>query len=113
MLRWKVGVRQYVEAFEHRIVTGRVSPEVHHINGVKTDNRPENLMPVTTLEHGAEHAKWNIEEACERYRAGWSLCALSRDYGVNTTQVLRSLRKRGVRMRTMKEASALRYSRVA
>jgi hypothetical protein len=57
ILRWLVATQTYVEAFEHRIVTGRVSEDVHHINGDKTDNRQENLMPMSRAEHARLHAR--------------------------------------------------------
>ena len=48
---------------EHRLVAeksiGRMlldSEDVHHINLIKTDNRPENLLVLTKSEHGKLHA---------------------------------------------------------
>lgn len=55
-------VRGY--AYEHRIVAEeklgrRLRPgEVpHHINGIKADNRPENLEVVESLAHGVRHRR--------------------------------------------------------
>ncbi len=39
--------------------------EVHHINGVKTDNRPSNLIVLSKAKHRAIHSKgvkkWNFK----------------------------------------------------
>ncbi len=98
-LRWKVGVRLYVEAYEHRVIAGLDAVEVHHVNGVKDDNAPSNLRPVTTAAHGEAHATWPIAEACELYRSGMSLVQLSRRYRKGTALIMRALKLRGVEMR--------------
>ena len=63
-LRWLIGVQEYVEEFEHRINAGRPPSwmHVHHRNGDKTDNRPENLEVLTAREHNRRHPE-NVEKA--------------------------------------------------
>lgn len=108
LLRWKVGVKSYVEALEHRVVAGRELPHVHHKNRQRDDNRPENLQPITPLDHGAEHALVNFSEAAQLYIEGWSLPRLARRYGVGNVTVMRGLKRRGVQMRTVKESWVIR-----
>lgn len=74
-LRWKVGKGEYVEAYEHRFVMGLPAKnlEVHHINHVKDDNRPDNLVILSKVDHAKLHAKLNQKkfEAAKAKRNGY------------------------------------------
>lgn len=69
----KVGVRKY--ALEHRLVAARTlgrellrHEQVHHINGDKQDNRPENLQVMSNREHQLLHG--HIDKVNARRRKG-------------------------------------------
>lgn len=101
-LRWKVGPRQYVECYEHRLVAGLPPDgfEVHHLNGVKDDNRPENLAVLTPDEHREHHAserRLDDDEVRRLYvEQGLTTVQIARRIGCNNSAVFRSLRRSGV-----------------
>jgi predicted transcriptional regulator len=101
-LRWLVGPQQYVECYEHRLVAGMPSEsmEVHHLNGIRDDNRPENLAVLTPEEHQAQHAPSWVEDAVALYEAGWSTTDIAKMLRLDPSVVYRSLALRGVRFRT-------------
>jgi hypothetical protein len=60
----KEGYRRIGHRFEHRIVMEQIigrkllrNEHVHHLNGIKLDNRPENLALHSPHAHGELHAK--------------------------------------------------------
>lgn len=70
-LRWLIDTQYYVEEYEHRIAAGRPPGwmHVHHINGIKDDNRPENLEVMTPAEHTRRHmAEGGAERQRERLK---------------------------------------------
>lgn len=105
VLRWKVGKSRYVEVLEHRAVMG--NPEgmhVHHINGIRDDNRPENLEVVDPVTHLSERhgATW-ADEAVDLYNAGYTTIDISKMLGVASSGVYRQLARRGVTFRSKME----------
>lgn len=119
-LRWRVGTEDYVEEYEHRVTMGRPAGDVHHLNGDKGDNRPDNLVVLTKAQHTAHHqverprtgrardqqrAQRRAEEAARweaiaaAYTGGASLVACGDLYGLHHSNVSRGLRRRGVAIR--------------
>ncbi len=108
VLRWRVGPRQYVEALEHRVAMGLPLPtvHVHHRNGIKDDNRPENLELMTERDHHRLHVpiSFDVEEAASLYAQGWTTVQLGERYSIDSSCVWRALSGRGVRLRSHSEA---------
>lgn len=104
-LRWKVGKASYVEVYEHRVFDGRVTAaaHVHHRNGVKSDNRTENLEPVTTAEHAAHHRAVDRDQVVRLYLSGLSMPRVAQAVGADHGYISRILRAEGVRARRKRD----------
>ena len=101
ILRWRVGRREYVECYEHRVIAGIVDgAHVHHKNGVKTDNRPDNLEHIAPTDHAMHHNQitWDVDEAKRLYwECGYSLPQLAAHFGLtHSSVVLRAFQVRGI-----------------
>lgn len=103
--RWKVGVDDYVREYEHRMVAGRPHPRfhVHHLNGIKDDNRPENLKVVTPAEHAELHADAALDQMIPLYESGLSTNQIAKIVGIDPSNVFRRLSAAGVEMRSAAE----------
>ncbi len=100
-LRWRVGPRQYVETREHRVEGDHVTtaPHVHHRNHHRDDNRPENLLPITSSEHRRYHQKFDRLIAATLYLGGYTTIQVGALLGVDPATISRVLRAEGVKMR--------------
>lgn len=112
ILRWRVGKGEYVEIKEHRAV---MMPEdgmhVHHINGVKDDNRPENLEVVTPFEHRQRHAKTDIEFIAQCYEQGMTTTEIGALVDAHPSSISRRMNRHGIprrhSKRTLSEATCI------
>lgn len=100
VLRWNMG-DHYVEALEHRAVMGNPEGQVHHINGHKLDNWPENLSIMSASDHTRHHhpRRTDVRRAITLYRAGRSTVEIARELNTYPGNISRLLRAEGVEMR--------------
>lgn len=106
-LRWKVGVGEYLECYEHRLVAGFPDAHVHHHNEVKDDNSRSNLMSLSNADHQAAHALVDDRRIAQLYLSGLSTQKVAQKIGCDPATAWRSLRRSGTPTRTRREAALL------
>lgn len=93
--RGKPGTTKGGYAYEHRVVMERhlgrplkKGERVHHVNGVKTDNRVENLEVLTHAEHMREHHTQpdGIHPRIRQHQS-WAIALVSRGFTVRETAI--------------------------
>lgn len=97
-LRWKVGVRQYVEVWEHRVRDGRVVDGiVHHKNHNKHDNSEDNRVIFhSDAEHLAHHRTISRSEVLRLYSQGVSRSEIARTLSTDSGNISKILTDHGV-----------------
>jgi hypothetical protein len=96
-LRWRLSDGNHVEVYEHRLVADALNGEhVHHRNGVKSDNRPENLEVLSPSAHGHAHQEVVDSEVERLYLSGLSIPEIKQLTGWDTGVLSRSLKRSGV-----------------
>jgi len=74
------------------------SEDVHHLNGMRSDNRLENLAVIEHSAHSREHhpVKWDLERAIAIRAEGLSFYRIGKELGVDKGQIRRAFIRRGL-----------------
>lgn len=102
ILRWTVAPGREVETREHVWVAGEPGKEVHHLNHVRWDNAPGNLIALAPEQHRAIHAAENKAldgQMIALYQAGLGTVQVGRVVGRTAGNVSRVLARNGVKAR--------------
>lgn len=102
-LRWYVSTYTYVECYEHRVVDGHVvnaEYERHHVNRVRDDNHPDNLVSLAPADHDALHHHCAVlDDIVRLYQEGKPTTEVARLVGRDNSVVYRHLVAAGVPIR--------------
>jgi DNA-binding CsgD family transcriptional regulator len=117
-LRWKIGVTQYVETYEHRVVGGLVvttSETVHHRNEIKSDNNPGNLEPLTRRDHALHHKRPSKWFPYRGFEAAWKAArAENRRFDIaKRTEQMRAMSAQGMSTIAIGQALGIHPSAVS
>jgi hypothetical protein len=125
--RWRLAPDLYVETYEHRIVAERAlgrslsaDEVVHHVNGIRDDNRSGNLEVLSNSEHTRRHVlKVDVARVAALYRDGWSTPRIARELRTYAGNIYKHLMRAGVPIRSQKPirvvgeaAATVRFERV-
>lgn len=103
VLRWTVSPNVVVRVLEHRVGQDGIvvaAEHVHHINGDRSDNRPENLEYLDAKTHQAHHHhRIHLDEIGRLYGNGLKMREVAEELGTSIEYVCRLMAENGIESR--------------